>query len=152
VNELPLWVCPNCGRTFANRNQTHTCVALGDLDSHFARSDPEIRSTFDLLRAHVEPVTVLPERTRIAFHIRMSFAAFQPRRHWLDGHLVLAKTAEHPRFTRVEVYSRRNVLHAFRLCGPTDVDAGFLALMDEARDVGEQRHLGDGGRGRTAAG
>src|SRR5262249_56655536 len=43
----PMWVCPSCGRTFANRNQTHTCAYLGELDRHFARSSPEVRATFD---------------------------------------------------------------------------------------------------------
>ena len=31
-----LWVCPACGRTFANRNQTHSCAPLGSVDAHFA--------------------------------------------------------------------------------------------------------------------
>jgi hypothetical protein len=29
------------------------------------------------------PAEVLAEKTRIALHVRMSFAAFMPRRHWL---------------------------------------------------------------------
>jgi len=37
------------------------------------------------------PVTVLPEKTRIAFQVRMSFAQVSPHRHWLDGHVVLAR-------------------------------------------------------------
>jgi hypothetical protein len=52
---------------------------------------------------------------------------------------VLARTAAHPAFTRVEALSPRNVVHAFRLRALPD-DA-FLALLAEARDVGEQRHL-----------
>src|SRR5439155_363472 len=28
----PMWDCPRCGRAFANRNQTHSCAPLGDLD------------------------------------------------------------------------------------------------------------------------
>jgi hypothetical protein len=95
-----LWTCPACGRTFANRNQTHTCAPLGSLDGHFARSEPQVRATFDALRAHVEPVDVLAEKSRIAFHVRMSFAAFVPRRAWLDGHLIVARSAQHRRSGR----------------------------------------------------
>jgi hypothetical protein len=134
-----MWTCPRCGRTFAQKNQTHTCRRLGDLDDHFRGKDPSVRDIFDILRAHVEPVEVLAERSRIAFHLRMSFAAFVPRRHRLDGHLVLARTAEHPALVKVEVFSPRNVLHAFRLEQPPD--AAFLELLAEARTVGEQRHL-----------
>jgi hypothetical protein len=140
----PLWTCPTCGRTFANRNQTHTCAALGSVDDHFTKSDPVVRAAFDRVLAVVRalgPVEVLPERTRIALHARMSFAAFTPRRHWLDGHLVLAREAEHPAVRRVELYSPRNILHAFRLTGPDDVDGPFEALIAEAYAVGQQHHL-----------
>jgi len=135
----PLWTCARCGRSFANTNQTHTCAPLGSLDDHFAGSEPVVREIFDVLRAAAEPVEVLAEKSRIAFHVRMSFAAFVPRRRRLDGHLILAREASHDAFTRVEVFSRRNVLHAFRLHEVPD-DA-FLGLLAEARDVGEQRHL-----------
>ena len=139
-----LWTCPRCGRTFANVNQTHTCAPLGDLDRHFEGTQPAVRETFDRIVAVVSaigPVSILPERSRIALHVRMSFAAFQPRRRWLDGHLVLARRSDSPRFRKVETFSPRNVLHAFRLASPVEVDAEFCAWLAEAYRVGEQRHL-----------
>jgi hypothetical protein len=140
----PLWECPDCGRTFANRNQTHTCATLTDLDRHFERKEPLVRATFDRVLDVVTalgPVSVLPETSRIALHVRMSFAAFMPRVRWLDGHLVLARRIDSPRFRKVETYSARNILHAFRLTSPDDVDAEFTAWLAEAYRVGEQRHL-----------
>jgi hypothetical protein len=139
-----LWSCPDCGRTFANRNQTHTCAALGELDRHFVGIGAPVRAAFDAIVAAVEalgPVTVLPEKTRIALHLRMSFAAFMPRRRWLAGHLVLARAVASPRFTRVETFSPRNVLHAVRLTGPDEVDAEFVGWLGEAYRVGAQEHL-----------
>lgn len=141
----PLWTCPTCGRTFANRNQTHTCAPLGSLGDHFTGTDPAVRAAFDRILEVVHglgPVEVLPERTRIALHARMSFAAFTPRRRWLDGHLVLAREAQHPAIRRVQVFSPRNVLHAFRLTGPDEVDPAFVGLLTEAYEVGQQHHLG----------
>ena len=141
----PLWSCPTCGRTFANRNQSHACGALTDIDRHFAGSAPEIRATFDLIVEVVKtfgPVTVLPEKTRIALHTRMSFAAFQPRRRWLDGHLVLARKVDSSRFVRVEIFSPRNVLHAFKLATPAEIDREFRGWLLEAYSVGQQHHLG----------
>jgi hypothetical protein len=139
-----LWTCPACGRTFARPNQTHTCAVLRPLDEHFTGCAPAVRETFDAVVAAVRacgPVEVLPERTRVALHVRMSFAALMPRRRWLDGHLVLARRVESPRFRRIEVYSPRNVLHAFRLTAPGEVDAEFIALLAEAYRVGAQEHL-----------
>lgn len=139
-----MWTCPVCGRTFANRNQTHTCAPLGSVEAHFAGCDPVVAATFERVLERVRafgPVDVLAEKSRIALHVRMSFAAFVPRRHWLDGQLVLARTAEHPCIRKVEVYSPRNVLHVFRLPAPEAVDAGFTALLAEAYQVGRQNHL-----------
>jgi hypothetical protein len=139
-----MWTCPSCGRSFASRNQSHTCAALGDLDRHFARSSPQVRAAFDAALACVSgvgPVQVLAEKTRIALQVRMSFAAFMPRRDWLNGHLVLARRIDSPRFLRVETFSPRNVVHAFRLSGPDEVDPEFAAWLAEAYRVGAQEHL-----------
>jgi hypothetical protein len=140
----PLWVCPDCGRGFANPRQTHTCAPLGDLDAHFTGRDPAVRACFDAVldatRRH-GPVTVLAERSRIAFQVRMSFAAFTPRPLWLDGHVVLARELAAPRFRSVQVFSARNVLHTFRLHEPSDVDEEVEAWLAEAYAVGRQDHL-----------
>ena len=139
-----MWACGRCGRTFANRNQAHTCAPLGDLAAHFAGRSPVVRATFDRVLAVVAgfgPVQVLPEKTRIALHARMSFAAFMPRRNWLNGHLVLARRIASPRFLRVEAFSPRNVVHAFRLDSPAAVDEEFPGWRAEAYQVGLQHHL-----------
>lgn len=139
-----MWRCPRCERSFANRNQTHTCAALGELDAHFAGCDPEVRKIFDRILSAVErlgPVEVLAEKSRIALHARMSFAAFTPRRHWLAGHVVLAEQLESPRFSKIETYSPRNVVHTFRLAGAEEVDAELLDWLARAYQVGQQRHL-----------
>jgi Domain of unknown function (DUF5655) len=140
-----LWTCPRCGRAFAVRNQTHTCRPLASLHAHFAGKPPEIRAIFDAVVAAAEragPVTVLPERTRIALQARMSFAALVPRRAWVDGHVVLARRVESPRFRRIETFSPRNHLHAFRLASVAEVDEEVAGWLAEAYEVGMQRHLG----------
>lgn len=136
-----MWVCPTCGRTFANRNQTHTCRDLRSLDDHFVGTAPAVRNTFNRVLDEVAafgPVKVLPEQTRIALHVRMSFAAFTPRRRWLAGHLVLARRVDSPRLPTVQKYSPGNIVHAFRLDLPDDVDGEFVGWLAEAYGVGKQ--------------
>jgi hypothetical protein len=138
-----LWQCPECERRFANRNQSHAC-GRHDLEHHFAGKPPEVRALFDAVVAEVRalgPVAVLPEKTRIAFQVRMSFAQLTPRRRWIDGHVVLARRLESPRFRSVQTFSPRNHLHTFRLASLADVDDEFRAWLAEAYLVGEQRHL-----------
>jgi hypothetical protein len=139
----PLWICPSCGRGFANRNQSHFCSNV-QLEDHFVGRNPDVVATFHRLLAAAEksgPVKVLPEKTRIAFQVRMSFAAFTLKRRWIDGHVVLARKLDSSRFTRFEYFSPRNQLHAFRLHDPTEVDDEVQSWLAEAYLVGEQKHL-----------
>ena len=139
----PLWTCSRCGRGFANRNQEHACGKY-DLAHHFARKDVRIRAIFDAVVAAIQrigPVRILPEKTRIAFQVRISFAQLTPRRRWVDGHVVLARRLPHSRFRRIDTISRRNHVHHFRLERIEDVDENLSAWLREAYSVGEQRHL-----------
>ena len=88
------------------------------------------------------PVIVLPEKTRIAFQVRMSFAAVMLKQRWIDGHVVLARHLDSPRFRRIESISPRNHVHAFRLICLEEIDEEVTAWIAEAYLVGEQRHLG----------
>ena len=142
ADERPLWQCPGCGRTFANRNQPHAC-GRHDLEAHFVGKDPKLRRIFDAFLAMLEsfgPVVVLPEKTRIAFHVRMSFAQLTVRRRWALGHLVLARRAVDGPFTKVETFSARNHVHHFRLDSTAEVE-GLRDLAREAYAVGRQEHL-----------
>ena len=143
----PLWTCRKCRRHFANRNQSHAC-ARHDLAHHFRGKDPAIRTLFNAVRraaAACGPVIVLPEMTRIAFQVRMSFAQVSPKRQWLDGQFVFARRLEHPRFRRIDTISARNHVHHFRLTTPAEVDAEFRAWLREAYAVGQQKHLNTDG-------
>lgn len=138
-----MWRCPDCRRQFANRNQSHAC-GRSTLTSHFAGKPAKVRAIFDRLLALAKkngPVIVLPEKTRIAFQVRMSFAACTIRKNWVDGHVVLARRLESPRFRRIETFSPRNHLHAFRFENVAEIDAEVGRWFAEAYRVGEQRHL-----------
>ena len=139
----PLWVCPECGRRFANPNQSHAC-ARHDLTPHFEGRSPEVRATYTAFLALLEeqgPVTVIPEKTRIAFFVRMSFAQLTLRRRWALGHFVLARRVDDAVFTSVETYSPRNHVHAFRLDSPADVER-LRPYAAETYAVGRQERLG----------
>jgi uncharacterized protein DUF5655 len=118
--------------------------------SHAARASARAHagSAGDLSRFCKIGKTLRPLRnpagkTRIAFQMRMSFAALSFRRDELNGHVVLARRLENPRFTRVETISPRNHVHNFKLRSPDELDAELLAWLREAYRVGKQLHLKD---------
>ncbi|HEX8365347.1 MAG TPA: DUF5655 domain-containing protein [Allosphingosinicella sp.] len=139
----PLWICPACARSFANANQSHACGRY-ELEPHFEGKPAEIRALFDAFVALLEtigPFETLPQKTRIAFHVRMSFAQLTPKRRWIDGHFVLAAPTPRPFVRKIETISPRNHVHHFRLEQEADLDEDFVALLRAAYAVGEQRHL-----------
>ena len=140
----PVWRCHACGRFFANRNQTHTCAPPRTLDEHFAGRSPDVVATYRALEAAARangPMVVIPEKTRIAFHVRMSFAAVVLRKRWVNAHVVLARRLENLRFRRIQRFSAGNHLHEFRLEGPEEVDGEVAQWFAEAYRVGRQDHL-----------
>jgi hypothetical protein len=86
-------------------------------------------------------VIVLPEKTRIAFQVRMSFAAIQVRSSKLVGHLVLAHRHERPCFHQIDTISTRNHVHHFRIEKPEDLNNELCGFIVKAYAVGEQKHL-----------
>ncbi|MBV9884202.1 MAG: hypothetical protein JO276_14425 [Sphingomonadaceae bacterium] len=141
--DRPLWRCENCGRLFANPNQSHACGATA-LAAHFEGRSAKVRAIYEAFRAMLEsfgPVIVLPEKTRIAFQVRMSFAQLTIRRDWVLGHFVLARRVESPLFGKIETISRRNHVHHFRLDAVEEVEP-LREFAREAYAVGRQEHLG----------
>jgi len=96
---------------------------------------------FEKLVKRCGPVRVVPEKTRIAFQVRMSFAAVSLRRDRIVGHVVLARRLENPRFTKIEYISPRNHVHSFCFYSRKELDREVLAWLREAYRVGQQRHL-----------
>jgi hypothetical protein len=139
----PLWHCSKCGRAFAIKNQAHSCVQL-ELEHHFEGKEPALRELFAAFLSAVEnigAVKVLPEKTRIAFQTRMSFAQLTPRKSYFVGHLILAEPSESLKFVKVETISPRNHVHHFKLDSTTFLDAEFQGLLAQAYVVGNQEHL-----------
>ncbi len=139
----PMWRCPGCGRQFANRNQAHSCGRY-DLESHVRGKPAEIRQLYEKFVSQVRlcgPVTILPEKTRIAFQVRMSFAAVQVQHGRIVGHLVLPRRHERRCFMRIDSISRSNHVHHFRIEKPEDLDEELRGFIERAYRVGQQKHL-----------
>ena len=92
------------------------------------------------MRVH-GPFRVLPEKTRVALQVRMSFAALMTRRGYLRGHLVLAERCESPCFVKIETISPRNHVHVFELREASQLTGEFARYIGAAYRVGCQEHL-----------
>jgi hypothetical protein len=142
----PLWRCPECGQTFVSPHMPHSCVAL-PLAAHFD-GRPELLAIHDRLLGALRergPVAENVTKSRISFQTRMRFAGIErPRRDHLVATFVLTRPLASERPWRVEPLAPYYYVHRVRLYSPDDVDDELMAWMDEARSVGDQRHLEPG--------
>ncbi len=134
--------CPRCGRSLARRNQPHFCGSPRDLAAHLEGKPPGLKLLFGHLLEEIRacgPVTVLSERTRIAFRTGMAFMAVTFQQAALCGHLVLPERRRHPRFLRVDTIAPHNHAHHFRLTTSDEIDPDFVNSIRAAYAVGSQR-------------
>lgn len=138
-----LWTCPKCRHRFVTRNMWHSCGNYS-LEGHFEGKETSVRQVFDKLLALVQqcgPVTVIPQKTRIAIQARVRFAGGVARKNWFDAGLWLTRRAGHSCLRRVDTFGPKSYGLHFRLTRPEDLDEGFAALVREAYAVGCQEHL-----------
>ena len=139
----PLWLCPRCGAKLITRNMWHSCgnYTLGDL---FAHSEPNVIQAFRKLAAMVRecgPVTVVPQKTRVVFQLRVRSLGCVPRRSYLLCTFEFTRRKPHPRFRKVTTYARLWHGHELRVDSREELDGEVRGWIRESYAVGEQRHL-----------
>lgn len=132
-----MWTCPKCGKQFRNANQWHSCARV-DVETHLAKTSPEVRATYDKLLRAVERfgrVTLDPVKTAIQIRAGATFISLRVKRDHIDVDFSLARqVSEFPVYKSLRI-SRNRVLHFAVLEGPDDVDRRFVGWMREAYNL-----------------
>ena len=145
----PLWQCPKCGERFVTRNMWHSCGKY-TLDALFARSEPHVFQLFNKFAEKMQacgPVTIIPQRTRVVFQVRVRFGGCYPRKSHLLCGLALPRVDDDPRFFKIEKYAPHFIGHSFRVYSEADLGRDVQRWMCEAYEVGAQKHLKRRGAG-----
>lgn len=138
-----LWTCPKCGNEFVTKNMWHSCGQF-ELEALFANSEPHV---FQLYQKFVKliqecgPVTIIPQKTRIAFQVRVRFAGCIPRKTYLLCSFYFTKPHHHARFDKIERYTPRAYGHYIRIRSLDEFDEQFKTWIREGYRIGEQKHL-----------
>jgi hypothetical protein len=140
----PLWTCPKCGAKFVSANMWHSCGRYR-LEDLFANSEPHVYELFLKFKRMVEacgPVTMIPQKSRVVFMVRMRFAGATVRKTSLRvGLLLERRLPADPRLERVDTFSPYSYGHYFRIERADDLDKTMRQWIREARDSGTQKHF-----------
>jgi len=139
----PLWKCPKCGERFVTRNMWHSCGKF-TLEALFARSEPHVFGLFNKFAGMVSScgsVTVIPQKSRVVFQVRVRFAGCYPRKSHLICSLALPRVLDDPRFFKIEEYASHFIGHSFRVYSEADLDSDVQEWLREAYEVGGQKRV-----------
>jgi hypothetical protein len=138
-----LWQCPKCGEKFVTPNAWHSCGKYS-LDALFAHSDPHVFKLYEKFEELVKtcgPITVIPQKSRIAFQMRVRFAGAIPRKSHLQCSFGFNRRHDHLRFYKIEQYGPHWYGHHCRIEKEEEFDDEFMNWIHEAYEVGQQKHL-----------
>lgn len=140
----PLWTCPKCGAKFVSANMWHSCGRYR-VEDLFAKSDPHVFTLYQKFKRMVErcgPVTMIPQKTRLVFMVRMRFAGFTVRKSGLRVGLILERRlGPDPRLEKVETFGPHSHGHYFRIERTAQLDTTMRVWIREAYDCGTQKHF-----------
>jgi len=139
----PLWRCPKCGHRFVTRNLWHSCARFQVRD-HLKGKGPQVARLYRKFAALVRkcgPVTVSPNKTRIAFMARMRFAGCWMGKDNLHVGFLLARRLRSRRIPRVEFIPPRYYAHRLPVRTLSELDRELLGWLRESYQMGQQKHL-----------
>jgi hypothetical protein len=140
----PLWTCPKCGARFVSANMWHSCGRFR-LEDLFARSEPHVFELFQKFRRMVEacgPSTMIPQKSRVVFMVRMRFAGASVLKSCLRIGLILERALpDDPRLQKIETFGPRSHGHYFRIDDGDQLDERMQRWIREAYDSGTQKHF-----------
>jgi hypothetical protein len=126
---------------------SHSCGRYS-VEKFLAGKRPAELSLFERFNSLVEqcgPVKIAAAKTRIGFQVRMIFAAVNKLTdRGLQAHVVLTRRLPSPRFKRIEKMSPKCYVHHFTVESLAEMDGEVRAWLQEAYEVGAQKHLAQG--------
>jgi hypothetical protein len=129
------WTCPECGRSFGRRNQSHECAPAMALEEYFATARELERPIFEAVVAHLEQVGAVHVefvQVGILFKRRRTFAELRPRRNRVVLSLLLSRPLQHARIVKTWRGPGLRMAFFIDLRHPAEVDEDVRDWLTEA--------------------
>jgi Domain of unknown function (DUF5655) len=135
---IEMWTCPNCGRSFKNANQNHTCRLISK-DDLFKKRPVQLRSLykkiFEIVRqfGDFREETVPPDV--IFFKTRSTFLAVKVKKDHLDIEFFLDHIEDAPPVSKYLQTSKNRVAHIVPIDSGKDINRQLIAWMKHSYEL-----------------
>jgi hypothetical protein len=144
------WRCSVCKRTFAKRNQAHSCQ-VSTVAAHFQGKDPQLRLIFDEICRAVErtgPLRVDAAKTTIHLVSLHHFGGVNVRKDSLRVGFMSNRALRSPRLTGEERLGSNRFAYHVTVRSLADIDDELVSWLAAAQEM--QARGRDGKRGLSA--
>ena len=129
------WICPRCGRQFANANQNHSCKPPVPIATHFEGRPPWMRTAFDAIAGKMgKAIRVDGVAKGIHLAARSTFAGITTTKQKMRVEFLLDRVVKSPRIFKIEKLGPTRIAHHVELTDAAGADAELIGWLKASRD------------------
>lgn len=125
------WTCPECGKSFRNKNQWHSCYTL-NLDDHLLKKSHEIRELVYQLISKLETfgeIELNPVKSVIQVKAGATFLSIKPKKDYVELEFQLGEEIDEFPIHRTIRISGNRVLHFLCLQTVDDINDQLIRWL-----------------------
>lgn len=130
-----LWACPKCGRTFAKKNQVHSCTVY-PLKKHFVGKEevavPLFRELKTRIKKDIGSIKIISLPCCIHFFGKYDFAAVYALKDKVRIHFALDYKLKSSRIDKSSKYSAKRYMHSIDIESKDEIDKELIGWLKEA--------------------
>ena len=125
------WTCPDCGKSFRNKNQWHSCYTL-NLEDHLQNKPLRIRELIINLITELKtfgPIEINPVKSVIQVKAGATFLSIKPKKEYAELEFQLGEKVDEFPIHRTIRISCNRVLHFMCIQSKEDINNQLLKWL-----------------------
>jgi len=131
------WICPECNRTFKNKNQDHSCV-IKSIDDHFLNKPQIIKHVYDVLIHRIQDfgkMKIVAVVNAIICSSKSTFLVIKPKKNWIDIEFLLNEPIEEFPIHKTVKASNKRFAHFIRIGIPDEIDDQLISWLKRSYEI-----------------
>jgi len=128
------WTCPDCGKSFRNNNQWHSCYTLS-LEDHLQNKPVQIYALVKNLIAQIKtfgPIELNPVKSVIQVKAGATFLSIKPKTDYVELEFQLGEEIDEFPIHHTVRISRNRVLHFINIEIEEDINSQLIRWLKDS--------------------